>query len=120
MEVDTRLTPALVLVAFFLIAGVVLVDADRGFRVVQANEILAKIAENKSINYSNVIIEGDLCFDGSDTNVGTDIRWNIKQPGPSLKFLIKDEHFPKSSLSSTMKLVNSSIKIKNSIVKGVV
>ena len=101
-------------------AGIVMGEADLGLRVVQANEILAKIAENKPINYSNVIIEGDLCFDSNDTNVGTYVSWNIKYHGPSLKFLIKNEHSSKSSLPSTLKLVNPSIKIKNSIIKGVV
>ena len=116
----SRPTLALALLAFVLITGVLLGEADRGFGVVQANELLTKIADNDPINYSNVLIEGNLCFNSNNTSVGTYISWNIKQPGPSLKFLINNEHSPKSSSFSTMKLVNSSIMIKESIVNGTV
>lgn len=103
--------------AFVIMTGSVLGEPDETHRIIHASEILTKIAEHKPVNYTDVTIEGDLCFNNGFVDV---VKYNNyrsagrmdlprRMSGESSSFAGRE---PESTL------INSTIQ--NSIAKRVV
>jgi hypothetical protein len=94
-------------------------DAYEGLRVIHAEEVLKKIEDRTPINYSGVIIDGDLCFSNDMPKDESYMHFSVDSSESTLtrfSSVIRSEvkPFPNSSV------VFSPIEIKDSIIKGVV
>jgi hypothetical protein len=105
------------LMAFVLMTGSVLGKTGETHRIIQASEILTKIAEHKPVNYTYVTIEGNLNFNDGFVGVGKSYhaRFNSTIDQPS-KISGECSCFAEQDTNST--LINSTIT--NSIIKTVV
>jgi uncharacterized protein YjbI with pentapeptide repeats len=106
------------LMAFVLMTGNVSGETGETHKIIQASEILTKIAAHKPVNYTGVTIEGDLCFNNGFVDVIK--SGNYRSAGSTMdqprRMSGESSSFAGSELEST--LIDSTIT--NSIVKRVV